>query len=86
LAVRDRIGLVGAVDGEVFSVCLVDGDLAADPAAVVRRCRELARREGPIVSLLVGRPAYDLTRLVVERVVSVNTAAVGGNAELLVAD
>jgi RHH-type proline utilization regulon transcriptional repressor/proline dehydrogenase/delta 1-pyrroline-5-carboxylate dehydrogenase len=46
----------------------------------------LAGREGPVVSverLAPGDPAVPLERLVVERSVSINTAAAGGNASLM---
>ena len=39
--------------------------------------------EGPIVPLLMPEHDYDLTRLVHERTVSINTAAAGGNASLM---
>jgi RHH-type proline utilization regulon transcriptional repressor/proline dehydrogenase/delta 1-pyrroline-5-carboxylate dehydrogenase len=45
-----------------------------------------ARHEGPVVSverLAPGDPAVPLERLVVERSVSINTAAAGGNASLM---
>ena len=53
--------------------------------------RELAARNGPIVSvqglasdeIASGRGRYALERLVVERAVSTNTAAAGGNASLM---
>jgi hypothetical protein len=62
----------GAAVGEDISGCLLDADRAADPV--------------PVIPLVVGRPGYDLMRLVVERVLSVNTAAIGGIAQLLGAD
>jgi RHH-type proline utilization regulon transcriptional repressor/proline dehydrogenase/delta 1-pyrroline-5-carboxylate dehydrogenase len=46
----------------------------------------VARRNGPIVgvtALDVQDSAQALTRLVLERAVSVNTAAAGGNASLM---
>ena len=43
----------------------------------------LAARPGPILPLLRPVPGYDLTRLVHERTLSVNTAAAGGNASLM---
>ena len=48
--------------------------------------RLLAEREGPIVLLHAfepGEPPLTVERLLVERVVSVNTAAAGGNASLM---
>jgi RHH-type proline utilization regulon transcriptional repressor/proline dehydrogenase/delta 1-pyrroline-5-carboxylate dehydrogenase len=48
--------------------------------------RRLAQREGPVVSverLEPGETAVPLERLVVERALSINTAAAGGNATLM---
>jgi len=45
--------------------------------------RKLAARDGPVVPLLRPEPVYDQTRLVLERTVSINTAAAGGNASLM---
>ena len=48
--------------------------------------RALASRPGPIVALHAfepGEPPLAIERLLVERVVSVNTAAAGGNASLM---
>jgi RHH-type proline utilization regulon transcriptional repressor/proline dehydrogenase/delta 1-pyrroline-5-carboxylate dehydrogenase len=47
---------------------------------------ELAQRPGPLVTLIAlepGDPAVPLERLVMERALSVNTAAAGGNASLM---
>ena len=65
-------------DGE-FGALLFDG---SNEQADAWRAR-LARRDGPIVSLVRPQPDYDLGRLVVERTVSINTAAAGGNASLM---
>ena len=49
-------------------------------------CRRVARRPGPIVGvqgLAPGETALPLERLVIERALSVNTAAAGGNASLM---
>jgi RHH-type proline utilization regulon transcriptional repressor/proline dehydrogenase/delta 1-pyrroline-5-carboxylate dehydrogenase len=49
-------------------------------------CRQVAQRGGPIVGvtgLARGDTALPLERLVVERALSVNTAAAGGNASLM---
>ncbi len=68
-----------------FDAALVAGD-AAEIAAWSRR---LARRPGAIVGLQSARPGaidattYALDRLCVERSLSVNTAAAGGNASLM---
>ena len=55
----------------------------ADHADSLRRT--LAARDGAIVPLILDRPdgSYDLTRLVVEKVASINTTAAGGNASLM---
>ncbi|BCL75511.1 bifunctional protein PutA [Jeongeupia sp. HS-3] len=49
--------------------------------------QQLARRDGPIVDIIMPTPQghYPLYRLVSELAVSVNTAAAGGNADLLAA-
>ena len=54
-----------------------------DQADTLRRT--LAARDGAIVPLIQDRPdgSYDLTRLVVEKVASINTTAAGGNASLM---
>ena len=55
---------------------------AASAAAALRRA--LADREGPLVPVIVAREGgYDAARLMVERTVTINTTASGGNASLL---
>jgi RHH-type proline utilization regulon transcriptional repressor/proline dehydrogenase/delta 1-pyrroline-5-carboxylate dehydrogenase len=62
-----------------------------DPDALRALNRQLAQRDGPILSvqglasdeIASGRGRYALERLVVERAVSTNTAAAGGNASLM---
>ena len=65
-----------------FDVVLHHGD-----AAELRQlCEFLARRPGAIIgvqSLAEGESGVALERLVIERSVSVNTAAAGGNASLM---
>jgi RHH-type proline utilization regulon transcriptional repressor/proline dehydrogenase/delta 1-pyrroline-5-carboxylate dehydrogenase len=80
-AVSHRVG-VGRRDDTSIAAWLVDGEMA-DSVAMVARNRELAGRPGAILPMIVGGPGYDLWRLVVERTVSVNTAAIGGVVELL---
>jgi RHH-type proline utilization regulon transcriptional repressor/proline dehydrogenase/delta 1-pyrroline-5-carboxylate dehydrogenase len=49
-------------------------------------CHQVAQRKGPIVSvtgMFRGETAVPLERLVIERSLSVNTAAAGGNASLM---
>ncbi|HET9652590.1 MAG TPA: L-glutamate gamma-semialdehyde dehydrogenase, partial [Usitatibacter sp.] len=87
-------GLPGTFDGSIlavadwrapdaaFDVVLHHGD-AAQRAEI---CREVARREGPIIGVHAFNHQGDqlhLERLLIERVVSVNTAAAGGNASLM---
>jgi RHH-type proline utilization regulon transcriptional repressor/proline dehydrogenase/delta 1-pyrroline-5-carboxylate dehydrogenase len=46
--------------------------------------QQLAQRDGALIPLvLAGKDGYNLHRLVVERAVSVNTTAAGGNASLM---
>ncbi len=62
-----------------FAALLFDGpDASADDWR-----RRLAARDGPILPLLRPQPIYDPARLVVERSLSINTAAAGGNASLM---
>ncbi|PRP71335.1 trifunctional transcriptional regulator/proline dehydrogenase/L-glutamate gamma-semialdehyde dehydrogenase [Chromobacterium amazonense] len=65
--------------------------LAADVSAVLfagsgveEARRKLASREGALVPLILrGERGYNIHRLVVERALSVNTTAAGGNASLM---
>ncbi|GAB4202375.1 MAG: trifunctional transcriptional regulator/proline dehydrogenase/L-glutamate gamma-semialdehyde dehydrogenase [Tibeticola sp.] len=60
--------------------------LHAPRAAWVGVARALAARTGPIVPLIAAEPddaALPLERLLLERTVSINTAAAGGNASLM---
>jgi RHH-type proline utilization regulon transcriptional repressor/proline dehydrogenase/delta 1-pyrroline-5-carboxylate dehydrogenase len=69
-------------DGLPLDAVLHHGDAAALGAV----CAALAARPGPIVGvegLAPGDGAVPLERLVVERSLSVNTAAAGGNASLM---
>ncbi|HVZ44339.1 MAG TPA: trifunctional transcriptional regulator/proline dehydrogenase/L-glutamate gamma-semialdehyde dehydrogenase [Ramlibacter sp.] len=71
-----------AAPGVAYEAVLLHGSL--DELANVQRT--LCRREGPVVSverLAPGDTAVALERLVVERALSVNTAAAGGNASLM---
>jgi RHH-type proline utilization regulon transcriptional repressor/proline dehydrogenase/delta 1-pyrroline-5-carboxylate dehydrogenase len=59
-----------------------------DGDEVARFAEALAQRAGPIVGLQAAPPgasvdAFAIERLLVERSLSVNTAAAGGNASLM---
>ncbi|RUP27461.1 MAG: hypothetical protein EKK45_14315, partial [Curvibacter sp.] len=57
-----------------------------EPAALRQVGLRVAQRPGPIVSvtgLTAGDAAIPLERLLIERALSVNTAAAGGNASLM---
>ena len=62
-----------------FGALLFDGAEAEADAWRVR----LAAHDGAIVSLVLPEPEYEPARLVLERTVSINTAAAGGNASLM---
>lgn len=54
--------------------------------ALAALCQQMAQRPGPIVgitTLVAGTTVVPLERLVIERALSVNTAAAGGNASLM---
>ncbi len=82
--VRDRIALAGDWTSEAvrFDTVLHHGDAATRlPLA-----QQLARRAGPIIGLVCLEPGdtrIPLERLLVERSISINTAAAGGNASLM---
>jgi RHH-type proline utilization regulon transcriptional repressor/proline dehydrogenase/delta 1-pyrroline-5-carboxylate dehydrogenase len=66
----------------------IDGVLAADSETAAEANRKLAARDGarlPVIEPAGDPPRYPPARLVVERVVSVNTTAAGGNASLVAA-
>jgi RHH-type transcriptional regulator, proline utilization regulon repressor / proline dehydrogenase / delta 1-pyrroline-5-carboxylate dehydrogenase len=53
-------------------------------AELVARWRVVfAERDGPILPFLAASPAYAIERLIVERCMTLNTAATGGNASLM---
>jgi RHH-type proline utilization regulon transcriptional repressor/proline dehydrogenase/delta 1-pyrroline-5-carboxylate dehydrogenase len=83
-AVRARIALAAdwSAPGVFFDAVLHHGG-AAEREEIARR---VARRDGPIAPLhgfAPGEAPLAVERLLVERVVSVNTAAAGGNASLM---
>jgi len=83
--VQERIDLVREPLRTPFDLGLIQ----TDPEQVRDWSRRLAERPGSVVSLLACTPgeraagAYPLEFLLVERSVSVNTAAAGGNASLM---
>ena len=84
--VRPRVELLPQADLDVATCDLAL--IQADAQGVAAWSGRLARRAGPIVGLIAAPPGarhagvFPLERLVVERTVSVNTAAAGGNASL----
>jgi RHH-type proline utilization regulon transcriptional repressor/proline dehydrogenase/delta 1-pyrroline-5-carboxylate dehydrogenase len=67
-----------------YDLVLVDGEEALLRPEWLQGLRgELVAREGPIVPIVVSEDGYALERLLFEQTVSVNTAAVGGDAQLL---
>ena len=77
-AVTFRITRVACIDEARFAVVLHHG-----PAQQARALREsLSQQAGPIIPVLEAAPVFDSSRLIVERCVTVNTAAAGGNAAL----
>jgi RHH-type proline utilization regulon transcriptional repressor/proline dehydrogenase/delta 1-pyrroline-5-carboxylate dehydrogenase len=83
-AVQSRVRMVAdwTADAVEFEAVIHHGD--SDQLRSV--CERIAQRPGPIVGvqgLAFGEPNIALERLVIERSVSVNTAAAGGNASLM---
>ncbi len=83
-AVREHVSLA-----QDWSVSAVSFDAAlhhGSPASWLATAETLAARAGPIVGLTglpTGEGRIPLERLVIERVLSINTAAAGGNASLM---
>ena len=66
----------------------LSGALAADAGVAAEANRRLAAREGarlPVIEPVGNPPAYPQSRLSIERTLSVNTTAAGGNASLIAA-
>ena len=82
-AVRDAIDMVEWWSGNAeFEMLLHHGPREERPAVLAR----VAARDGPIVGVQMFDPGEEVDsveRLLLERVVSVNTAAAGGNATLM---
>jgi RHH-type proline utilization regulon transcriptional repressor/proline dehydrogenase/delta 1-pyrroline-5-carboxylate dehydrogenase len=86
LRVREVLGDRRIVLVDRIEPAAVDAVLLATNRDDARRVRaKFAVADGAIVPIVVANPEgrYDWARLVVERTVSVNTAAAGGNAALL---
>ena len=86
LVARDRLIGDGVMFADTLDPATVDAVLLDASAARAQRVRtELAAAEGKIIPVIAPEPGggYDPARLVVERTVTVNTAAAGGNAALL---
>jgi RHH-type proline utilization regulon transcriptional repressor/proline dehydrogenase/delta 1-pyrroline-5-carboxylate dehydrogenase len=78
-ALRAHVAVDAAWFDKALGAVLFDGSEAEADALRVR----IAARSGPILQLLQPCPDYDLSRLVHERTLSINTAAAGGNASLM---
>jgi RHH-type transcriptional regulator, proline utilization regulon repressor / proline dehydrogenase / delta 1-pyrroline-5-carboxylate dehydrogenase len=71
-------------DPQATVAVLVDQvEATLNPGWVEGLRRELAQQEGPIVPLLVADDGYALEQLLAEQTVTINTAAVGGDPQLL---
>jgi RHH-type proline utilization regulon transcriptional repressor/proline dehydrogenase/delta 1-pyrroline-5-carboxylate dehydrogenase len=83
-AARDAITLI---DDWTAGECEFDAVVHhGPPRERIDIARKIAARDGPIVSIhgfAPGEPPFAIERLLIERVVSVNTAAAGGNASLM---
>ncbi|MFN3885517.1 MAG: trifunctional transcriptional regulator/proline dehydrogenase/L-glutamate gamma-semialdehyde dehydrogenase [Aquabacterium sp.] len=78
-ALRSYVTVDAAWFDRQLGAVLFEGGKAEADALRVR----VASRPGPILQLLEPAPDYDLSRLVHERTLSINTAAAGGNASLM---
>src|SRR5690606_38420352 len=81
-AVVDRVQVIEDWPGQRYDAVLFHGSVQA----ATELAGALARQDGPIVSLIAlkaGGAEVPLERLVLERSISINTAAAGGNAALM---
>jgi RHH-type proline utilization regulon transcriptional repressor/proline dehydrogenase/delta 1-pyrroline-5-carboxylate dehydrogenase len=78
---EDWIGVVADHRAAAFDAVLFDGE----DEALLAMARGLADRDGPIITVYRADPGggYRLDGLVRERSISTNTAAAGGNANLM---
>ena len=86
MVARDRLTGDGVMFADTLDPAIVDAVLLDASPARARRVRaKLAAAEGKIIPVIAPEAdgGYDPARLVVERTVTVNTAAAGGNAALL---
>jgi len=95
MVVLSRSPMVERIARPIGALCeIVDDALAAKPDAVLIEAegesarearRRLAETRGPIVPVVVAdaRGHYDASRLLLERTLTINTTASGGNASLL---
>ena len=89
-ALRTREWRIDVLDEETDWLSLPDlaGVLAADHAVAAKANARLASREGarlPVIGPTGDPPRYPSSRLMIERTLSVNTTAAGGNASLVAA-
>jgi RHH-type proline utilization regulon transcriptional repressor/proline dehydrogenase/delta 1-pyrroline-5-carboxylate dehydrogenase len=85
--VEDAIERSSESEPDDFAAALFEGD----PSMAAAWARQLAARDGPIVTpqcltpddISGGKAYYSLEWLVTERSISINTAAAGGNASLM---
>jgi RHH-type proline utilization regulon transcriptional repressor/proline dehydrogenase/delta 1-pyrroline-5-carboxylate dehydrogenase len=61
----------------------VDGILVSDGTNTAEVHVTVSERDGPIIPFVSESPRFEMSRLVKERTVTINTAAAGGNAQLL---
>src|SRR6266581_4413476 len=82
-ALRGSVRLSADWRDEKIAALLWSGATPHDDSVPAEILRDIAARPGPIVPVVRGARDYELARLVVERVLSVNSAAAGGNARLM---
>ena len=73
----------GEADKEADAVLVDPAEAKQDGAWLEALRSELAAADGPIVPVIVGDEGYPLDRLLLEQTVTINTASVGGDPQLL---
>ena len=80
-ALKQALKIITSIQDDAFDAVLYQGDTSA----LLQLQQHIAQRQGAKVGITLTHPnqAISLDRLMIERAVSINTTAAGGNASLM---
>ncbi len=80
-ALKQALKIITSIQDDAFDAVLYQGDTST----LLQLQQHIAQRQGAIVGITLTHPnqAISLDRLMIERAVSINTTAAGGNASLM---